>query len=205
MLIDFEYLVNKYEMQPKRILHLGAHKAEEMSQYINMGAESIHWVEANPVLCDELKVSLNPTVNTVTCAAVSDVSGKRIPFYVTNNGESSSILEMDLHVVEHPTIHVVDTIQVTTQTVDDIMGSDVIFGIDFFALDIQGAELLAMCGAKHTLAHTSYIYTEINTKPLYKGCAVVDELDKYLRSFGFSRTETMMTVHGWGDALYVKS
>jgi len=71
-------------------------------------------------------------------------------------------------------------------------------------LDIQGAELKALKGSTLILPHIKSIYTEVNTKELYENCAMLHELDSYLESFGFTRVETSMTEHGWGDAFYIK-
>ena len=75
---------------------------------------------------------------------------------------------------------------------------------DFLNIDIQGAELLALKGFGDLLYNIKYIYTEINKNYLYKDCALVDEIDEYLISYGFDRVETSMTEFEWGDALYVK-
>jgi len=47
-----------------------------------------------------------------------------------------------------------------------------------------------------------WAYVEVNTKPLYQGCALVGEIDDFLHKFGFLRMETKMTGAGWGDAIY---
>jgi hypothetical protein len=39
---------------------------------------------------------------------------------------------------------------------------------------------------------------------LYKGCALVEELDRYLAVYGLKRIRTHMTEFNWGDALYLK-
>lgn len=47
------------------------------------------------------------------------------------------------------------------------------------------------------------IYTEVNTKYLYKNCALINEIDEFLESKNFKRIITKMTNNGWGDAIYV--
>ena len=75
---------------------------------------------------------------------------------------------------------------------------------NFLNLDIQGAELLALCGASKILPYIDYIYTEINEAELYEECCLAWELDSYLLSFGFKRAKTHMTKDKWGDAFYIK-
>lgn len=76
---------------------------------------------------------------------------------------------------------------------------------NFANFDIQGNELNAMKGMGDLLPHFDYIYTEVNTKHLYKGCCLLSDIDAYLTPFGFQRVETKMTRRGWGDALYIKN
>jgi len=97
-----------------------------------------------------------------------------------------------------------DKISLTSTTIDDLWKSNRIESANFLNLDIQGAELLALRGAQQYLDGVEYIYTEINMKPLYKDCALVGDMDKFLAGRGFSRLDTRLTRHGWGDAFYAK-
>ncbi len=49
MLINFDYLKNKYSLDIKGIMHIGAHQCEELNAYLNLGLqiEDIIWIEAN--------------------------------------------------------------------------------------------------------------------------------------------------------------
>jgi hypothetical protein len=75
---------------------------------------------------------------------------------------------------------------------------------DFINLDIQGAELLALKSFDNLINNFKFIYTEINTNSIYKGCALVNEIDEYLNNYNFKRVETSLTEFEWGDALYIK-
>jgi hypothetical protein len=46
--------------------------------------------------------------------------------------------------------------------------------------------------------------TEVNRDEVYKGCPMVEELDDYLKEYGFERVETTWDGVTWGDAFYVK-
>jgi hypothetical protein len=49
------------------------------------------------------------------------------------------------------------------------------------------------------------IYSEINRGSTYMGNALVEELDEFLKPFGFTRVETFWPSPNWtwGDAVYV--
>ena len=62
---------------------------------------------------------------------------------------------------------------------------------------------MALKGASQSLKYAKALYLEVNEKELYKNCALIDELDTFLSTYNFKRVLTKMTVHGWGDALYI--
>lgn len=43
---------------------------------------------------------------------------------------------------------------------------------------------------------------EVNTKELYKGCGVLEEVVRFLSDYGFIMKDINMTPHGWGDAFF---
>ena len=127
-------------------------------------------------------------------------------FYITNNLQSSSILKLKEHLLEHPDIYETERIEMKTKTLKTFYDENK-FNYDqfnFMALDIQGAELLALKGAKEIINFIDYIYIEVNIKELYENCALLDEIDEYLNNFGFKRDNILLTQHGWGDAFYSK-
>ena len=71
-------------------------------------------------------------------------------------------------------------------------------------LDIQGVELRALKSMEKYLQHVKYIYTEVNTEQVYKGCNLIGEIDEYLKQFGFGRVaQQTYKQFGWGDAFYI--
>src|SRR5690606_4646518 len=70
-------------------------------------------------------------------------------------------------------------------------------------LDIQGAELKAMKGLSDW-TDIQAVFTEVNFQEMYKGCAIVSEIDEFLGEKGFLKVEQVDTGAGWGDALYIR-
>jgi len=187
---------------PRRgILHIGAHKCEEDELYRTIGIteDNILWIEANPDL-------IQPERKNMFQAVISNQDNDIVEFKITNNGESSSILNLKTHLIEHPHIHEVKRLKLKTTTLNTFYQDHQIplDRYDFINLDIQGAELLALQGATSILPYVTAIYTEVNEKELYENCGLMDELDQFLKNYHFIRILTSMTKHGWGDALYVK-
>jgi hypothetical protein len=55
------------------------------------------------------------------------------------------------------------------------------------------------------MENIQWIYSEVNKREVYKDCATIDQLDEYLKSFGFVRVATRWAFRsGWGDALWIK-
>ena len=206
VLIPLNKLYLKYGMKVTGVIHAGAHLGEEAPMYRQCGINRVIWIEADPKTYKRLQYMLrefksHKTVNAV----VSEREGEELTFHVANNGESSSILELGTHETEHPDVKYVDGFTATTTTLDRIAEDTDAWDCNMLNLDLQGAELMALRGAEDLLnEHIDYIYTEVNAKLLYKGCARMREIDQYLARYGLVRVETEMTVHGWGDAFYTK-
>jgi FkbM family methyltransferase len=206
MLIEFDQIIRKYG-KPKGIIHIGAHMVEERQSYIKYGLGNTIWIEANPLIFSKICGLGGNTNELFFNYAISDVDNKICTLNVTNNGQSSSILELELHKLHHPHIFVQDTVQVNSKRMDTLIDENKIdiSNYNFINLDIQGLELLALKGFGGYLNEVDYIYTEINTNYLYKECALVGEIDSYLSLFGFVRVETSITPFEWGDALYIRN
>jgi FkbM family methyltransferase len=201
MLISLNELVKKYNINFKGILHVGAHECEELNDYLKyLSIDKILWVEALPnkvLLCKKRYSNV-----LIENAIVSDVVEK-VHFNVSNNGQSSSILEFGLHSYFHPQVHYIHQFESETKLLKDILPKyDIEY--NFLNFDIQGAELKALKGMKEYLNKVDYLYTEVNSDYVYKGCALVTELDDYLLQFGLHRVETNWTKFKWGDAFYIR-
>jgi len=202
MLIPLSEMVEKYSMQFTGILHVGAHDCEEIGDYDRyIGRDRVLWIEAmeeKVVACKEKY----PDV-LIEHAVVSDVV-ETVKFNVSNNGASSSILELGLHRHMYPDIRYERSVECQTQKLGDIVAKYNI-PFNFINLDIQGAELKALRGLGSYLSTVDYVYAEVNSGYVYEGCCLVGEMDEYLSGFGFKRVETVWTGYQWGDALYIRA
>lgn len=207
MLIPFEKLFTKYNIQSKGILHVGASLGQEAQRYSDLGIEKMIFIEAIPDVFLQLKSNISKFPNaTALNACVSNEDGKKVKFNIASNeGQSSSFLEFGTHTEQHPTVKFIDSIELETVRLDSLLKDIDLTGIDFLVMDLQGAELLALRGMGDLLSKFKYAYLEVNEKELYKGGAMIEDIDFYLGSYGFERKETKMLGFGWGDALFTKS
>lgn len=206
MLIDFNRLpINK---PVKGILHIGAHECEEKNgynNYFNLDDSKIIWIDALKDKVDFIKNS-NKNIKIYN-ECIHEIDNKNVSFMVSNNYQSSSVLNFKTHLIQHPHVHEIGRIEMTTKTLSTFYKENLLNTNDynFMNLDIQGAELMALKGAGDILNNFDYIYTEVNTDELYEGCCFLKEIDEYLKKYGFKRVIIEMTQYGWGDAFYVKN
>ena len=189
----------------KGVLHVGAHECEELGFYERLGIakENCVWLDAIQLKVDQ---ALAKGVPNVFKAVVTDKDDDTVTFRLTNNVQSSSVLEFGTHAKHHPQVHFVSETKETTVTLDTFFERQNLdpSRYDFWNFDIQGAEMLALRGAPKALQHAKALYLEVNIEEVYKGCAKLDELDAFLAGLGFRRVITNITPFGWGDALYVR-
>lgn len=208
MLISTEEIVAKLRERNivvEGALHVGAHECEELGFYKAVGLvpEQVIWLDA---MEDKVQQAKQRGIPNVFEAVVSDKDCEEVTFLRTNNGQSSSILPLGTHAQKYPQIHVVDRKQKRTITLDSFFIANTLDAskCTFWNFDIQGAELKALKGAECILPFATALYLEVNAEELYQGCALIPELDTYLKERGFERVLTKIVAEGWGDALYLR-
>jgi len=207
MLIDFRKLFPKYGIKPKGVLHVGANVGEEAPIYDQIGIKKVLWIEGNQEIFTKLTANIQHYPGQLAmCYCIGDEHDKPVTFHISNNAsQSSSILELGTHKIAHPEVHYVKDIPAVTKRLDILFGDNPEHDYDFINIDLQGTELMALRGMGEKLKQFKWAYLEVNQQELYKGCALVEDIDLYMLSFGFYRAETKWCGNtGWGDALYIK-
>jgi len=200
--MDFHTLVKKYDIKFTGILHVGAHVCEEIYRYEHyLTRDKILWVEAIPEKVEHVK-NIYPGI-LIEQAVISD-KVEQVKFNITNNAQSSSILNLGLHKTYYPHIEYIDSFQTMSTTLDLILDKHPNINVNFLNLDLQGVELRALVGLGDYLKNIDYLITEVNDDYVYEGCCLVTELDEFLKAYDLYRVETEMTEHHWGDSFYIK-
>ena len=226
MIILLDDLIKKYNIKINGIIHVGAHECEEIIYYDkHIERNKVLWIEAQE---EKVAFSKKKYENILIERAIVSDKIEIVTFNVANNGQSSSILELDLHKIHYleravasaeasdwntdvsevnrsvPYIKYTQSYNVQTNTLKNIISKYADIPFNFMNLDIQGVELNALKGMEEQLENIDYIYTEVNRKCLYKDCALIDDIDEYVKQFNFIRVETRWTDSDWGDAFYIK-
>jgi FkbM family methyltransferase len=198
------------------VIHVGAHRGEEIFEYENLGAKQVIWIEPNPDVFKEMEVFLSRAGASVESNAfeyaASNVDHEKVDFniyygpdagYLKGNKGCSSLLKANGRFLEWYQ----DTIQVETITLDTLISENE-FEYDNFQLlnmDVQGAEMLVLQGAEKVLESVKYVTTEATwSNPDYVDNVMYDELKLFLESKGFVEKQIINHTENWGDVLFVK-
>ncbi len=205
-LLKLAHLKNKYDLTITKIAHVGAHKGQEVEEYLDVFPNveiNLFEPQANlfQYLEDKFGNQKNITLHNFALGSLNDSSTM---FISDNEGQSSSFYKPKVHLVEHPEVKFHENNSIFEIKVLDELG---IKNIDFLNIDTQGFEMEVLKGSVNVLSEdVKYIILEINKKELYEGCPLVKDIDSFLKKYGFIRTDThyWMDSYSWGDAFYIK-
>lgn len=205
MLLKLDYIIKKYHLKINGIIHIGAHFGEEHEDYIEAGIKSIIYIEPSKKSFDVLSdlFGENTDVLLFNKALGAKKGLVQLNTETKNNGQSNSILTPKKHLEYYPSIQFTDTEEVFMDTLDLLTFPRKQYNM--INIDVQGFELEVFKGSKESLKNIDYIYTEVNKEEVYENCAMVWELDSFLKAYGFERVETgKWQNNAWSDALYIK-
>lgn len=194
MLIDLSDILAAYGKTPTGVIHCGAHEGQEAIAYRAARINHVVWIEANPALIPILSKHVRRFDHLVVEACLGATTGETVTFHIaeadnmSNKGQSSSLLELGTHKIAHPEVSFVKDLTLVTMTLDDLMIRDASCLVPSGAmlnLDLQGAELIALAGAEHTIEHIDLIVSEVNCDELYQNCALLPQYDEWLVAHGF--------------------
>jgi FkbM family methyltransferase len=195
-------------IKPKKALHIGASFGQEARLYHQLGVETWH-IEAIPDVFDRLKENLSDLNDQHPInACLSNVAGLKTNFHIASNeGMSSSLLPLERHQYEYPSITYEKEITVITETVDSLISSGLIDSdINFILIDAQGAELKILEGGQSLLNSGTVMaaITETAVVALYDGGSTYIEISRLLLNHDLHLRQAVFCEHGWTDALYMK-
>lgn len=210
MQLPIDLLLEDFDIRPITVVHAGANLCQERQYYKDHDVQSVLWIEAIPEVALQAGQMLEDfPEQEIVQAVLWSSSGSELEFNITsNNGESSSVLDLKWHEAMHPSITSEIKIKVKTSMLDEVISHHFnghIPEISLLVLDLQGAEFDVLLGADETLRNTLAIHTEVSTVEMYKTQKLMEEVVELLATYGFTliRHDLSESVHS-GDALFIK-
>ena len=202
MLISFNQIKRKYNMNITGIVHVGGHHGEEIEDYIDEGIQNIIIFEPllnNFQILQKKCEKLNADIVGHQIALGSEK--KIVEMYVSSNDAlSSSILKPKIHLTQYTDILFDEKETVEVNLLDNYETDN----CNFLNMDVQGYELEVLKGGIKTLENIDYVYCEVNRDEVYENNAYIEDIDKFLSDLNFERVVVEWTGETWGDALYIK-
>lgn len=199
--------------QVSGVIHVGANAGQEKETYARHNLDVI-WIEPIPEVFAQLKAGLeNFPRQRALRALVTDKDNEEYTFHIaSNDGQSSSIFELELHKDIWSEVYFEKSIQlksVSLTTLTERENIDV-SKYDALIMDTQGSELLVLSGAERLLDGFKYIKTEVADFEIYKGCCQLKDIENFLAKHGFkefSRSEFAARTAGGAcyDIIYQNS
>lgn len=205
-------LIRQVIKSSKGILHLGAHQGQEAASYSGYN-KPVVWVEAMPDIYKKLAQNIAEySDQKALCALLGDCNGMQNTFHISNNsaGVSSSIYEFgpyangDESLWPQLGLTMIDSITLPMLRLDSLLVANSIDcqNYNFWVVDLQGAELLALYGAGELLAKCSAMYIEVSTAEVYNGGVLWPELKEFLLKNGMMPLWEPANIHD--DILFVR-
>jgi FkbM family methyltransferase len=122
--------------------------------------------------------------------------------------KSSSLLPPYRTAEVHPWLEFREQVTVRTMRLDGLAARLGATEIDFFHLDVQGAELMVLQGAGTLLSRIRTLWLEVEAVELYRGQPVKSDVEAFLRRAGFVRLlDTVDEVSGdqfWAQSRWLR-
>lgn len=207
-MLDFSEIYTKYDISVKGAIIVGAHEFREGPQYFKRGISDFVLIEPASQAFNYLEREYGNYLDDIklfkcACGAVEQVRILRVE--TKNAGQSNSILEPDEHLKQYPDIQFPGYEHVKVHKLDNIPFDRSKY--NFLSIDTQCSEYEVLEGAIYTLPSIDYILCEVNKRgaSMYKGCTNIEEVDWFLKAFGFKRvTEPKWINNSYSDAFYIR-
>ena len=181
---------------------VGAAKGHERGMFSQYNLNAI-FVEARKDVISG-KIHKNPKFKAFNYL-VTDKDDQEYNFYVSSNrGLSSSIYSLKDHKKIWKRVSMVDKVKMRSITLDTLFQKEKLNPEEYDAMvvDVQGAELLVLKGAKNLLKHLTFIMVEVADFDAYDGCVKLPEMNKFMNDNGFIEIDRQLQVKKEGIGSY---
>ena len=187
------------------VMHFGAHRGQEAEIY-EWFRKKVIWIEANPKIFFDLNIKIKQFPNQIAYNhLITNKTGNFYNFKISNNdAASSSIFDFGELSVGSKSIwpnkkklKFNEKLKLESIAIDDFISK---YKIDLnifdcWVLDLQGAELLALNGANHSLKFCKYLVVEVSDGEVYKNGPNYTDIINYLKKFNFENINNIEGNH----------
>ena len=136
--------------------------------------------------------------------ALAEFSGSTTMYISSGTSDgSSSLMEPNEHLTEHPDVTFLEKLQVQTTTLDEWADKQGIDHVDFLWLDLQGYELAVLKASPQILNSVRAIHMEVSLKETYKGVPLYPECRKWMEDKGFMVCREALPWPDMGNVFFV--
>ena len=201
MLRNSRYLSSILRVKPTQIIHVGADRGQDRPEYIKIGCKNIVWCEADPQNVAYLEA--NFPQDSVISGIIWKEDIAKLDFYQFDNSAQNSA------VAPLPTLDAgrKEVISVPSHKLDTVIDFECIPKTCLLVIDVQGAELEVLAGAKNVLARTQFVVIEIALHSQgYSETPTQQSINESLGNFGFKPSVSRVSHdNSYKDQLFVKS
>lgn len=182
-------VLDEQEIEPRGVVHVGAHRGGEVADYYLAGLTPIVLVEPLPELAEHCRRQWPQA--TVIEAAAGCEPGTALLYVPKAGTQWASIYR--------PRKPVQGTLTVPMVALADVVGPEV----NILVADVQGAELDVVDGAD--LGHLDLVVLETSDRPRYENAPLHGDVVDHMRDLGWrpARVEPHPRVEGVFDAAFV--
>lgn len=191
---------------PKVIFDLGANRGDTAVKYASLFQDAlIYAFEPFPETYDKLLVRVKDNDRIIPQRlAISDTKGEAV-FYSNVNEDTNSLLKSsEIGLSSDDQVKNIAKITVNTDTLDDFCQQFQIKNIDILKMDIQGAELSALKGAKRLLQEKriSMVYFETYFRKQYEHQPLFYEIAAFLEGYDYHLQDMYSPIYGKGSLIW---
>jgi FkbM family methyltransferase len=174
------------QLESPTIYDIGANKGDITNKLLRMyDAPKILAFEPIPNMIEELRERFKYTPNVEIQACALGKKRGDLTLNITKNLVSSSLLVPTKENVDYhgSSLEIVEKVKVNVMTLREFILKDK--DVDIIKIDVQGAELDVLKGAKEALKRVKTISIEVEFVSMYEEQPLFGDIDVYLRKEGF--------------------